>query len=291
MKIYIDGSSGTTGLALESRLQELEGITLLKIKDELRKDIPTRKSLLNEADVVFLCLPDEAAKEAVTLIENPHTVVIDASTAHRTSEGWTYGFPELSAEHLEAVKTAKRISVPGCHASGFAAMVYPLVAGGFIHKSEILSCQSLTGYSGGGKELIAQYEQGNPAPALLYGLDLNHKHLPEMTAVCGLDQPPVFMPVIVPTYKGMITTIPLAQPAQKIWSYLKNYYEDSANIKVQPLGATHALPIENDLGAGEMELHVFGHDDHCIIGARFDNLGKGSSGAALECLKLKLQAS
>ena len=287
MKVYIDGVAGTTGLALEGRLQNLN-VELLKLPESLRKDLNSRKKLLNEADVVFLCLPDEAAKEALSLITNPLTVVIDASTAHRTDPDWAYGFPELSKAHCETIKTANRIAVPGCHATGVIALAYPLIAGGFIHKDDVLACQSLTGYSGGGKAMIETYENAQQTAAKLYSMDLTHKHLPEIQAITGLTQPPIFTPVIVPTHQGMIVTLPLAQNAQELWEYLKGYYKNSGTIKVMPYGERTALEIENELNADELEIYVFGHEKQAVLAARLDNLGKGSSGAALQCMKVRM---
>ncbi|MCL1950339.1 MAG: N-acetyl-gamma-glutamyl-phosphate reductase [Turicibacter sp.] len=290
MKVYIDGNLGTTGLELESRLKELAQkvkLEFIQARDGLRKDLSERKKLLNAADVVFLCLPDGAAKEAVAMVDNPDTVIIDASTAHRTHGDWAYGFPELSPNHFQKIATSNRISVPGCHATGFSALVYPLVEGGFIPNDGVLSCHSLTGYSGGGKSMIEAYEQGGASAALLYGLDLGHKHLPEMMAVCGLLNPPIFTPVVVPLKQGMVVTVPLAADAKKLWAHLNGHYENSPTIRVKPFGEQVSLNIETGMAANALDIYVFGHGKQTVLAAHLDNLGKGSSGAAVECLKVR----
>ena len=209
--IYIDGKEGTTGLQIYERLGERDDIELILIDEDKRKDVEERRKLLNAADLVFLCLPDAAAREAVSLIANERTRIIDCSTAHRTAEGWTYGFPELFGQR-EKIAGAKRVANPGCHATGFISIVQPLVAAGTIARDAALTCFSLTGYSGGGKKMIAWYESADRPPALsspaLYGLLQDHKHLPEMQRVCGLDQPPVFVPIVDDYYKGMAVTVP-----------------------------------------------------------------------------------
>lgn len=290
MLIYIDGAAGATGLALEERLTGMAGLTLIQPEANLRKDEATRKAYLNQADVVFLCLPDDAAREAVAWVENPHTVVIDASTAHRTSPGWAYGFPELSEAHRYAVETSCRIAVPGCHASGFTALVYPLVQAGMIDREQVLYCHSLTGYSGGGKTMIADYESENatPSAAKLYALGLHHKHLPEMTQVCGLCYPPIFVPTVANVRQGMVVCVPLAQNARAVWEQLSQYYEHAEQVRVMPFNENDILEMENQNGTDQMEIHVFGHTTQALLAARFDNLGKGSSGAALQCLKVRM---
>ncbi|MEI3557454.1 MAG: N-acetyl-gamma-glutamyl-phosphate reductase [Eubacteriales bacterium] len=212
-KIYIDGKEGTTGLQIYERLGGRDDIELLLIDEDKRKDIEERRKFLNAADIAFLCLPDAAAREAVSLIENDTTRVIDASTAHRTDPDWDYGFAELSKAHREAIKNSKRVANPGCHASGFISSVYPLVANGIIAEDTALTCASLTGYSGGGKKMIAEYQDENRDPRhdseRIYGLNLHHKHLPEMGYICGLTQAPVFVPIVGDFYKGMATTVML----------------------------------------------------------------------------------
>ena len=296
LKIYIDGQAGTTGLALEERLLELGKaveIELLKIADNLRKDHDERKRLLNLADVVFLCLPDAAAKESVAMIDNPNTVIIDASTAHRSHPEWIYGFPELSAQQYESITTANRIAVPGCHATGFIALIYPLIQSGLIQTTDELYCHSLTGYSGGGKQMIVDYEEtsvhakSGPSAAWMYALDLEHKHLPEMKHVTGLKNDPLFVPVVVPTYKGMIVQVPLMMDASRLHEKLAAYYAGSKTLKVLAFKAVNALQIENDLPGDGLEIYVFGNESQAVIAARLDNLGKGSSGAAVQCMKVR----
>lgn len=291
LKIYIDGQAGTTGLALEERLEVLKktaAIEILKIADDLRKDEAERKRLLNDADVVFLCLPDEAAIESVAMISNPKTVVIDASTAHRTHGDWVYGFPELSPTLHEAVAKAKRISVPGCHATGFIALIDPLIKSGLIKKTDHLTCYSLTGYSGGGKQMIADYETSEKTSAAwMYALDLNHKHLPEMKHLTGLVHDPLFVPTVVPIHKGMIVSVPLMINAKRLHETLANHYKGSQTVKVLDFGQAADLHIENNVASDEMEIYVFGHEKQAVVAARFDNLGKGSSGAAVACMKVR----
>ena len=212
-KIFIDGSAGTTGLRIYERLESRKDIELIRLSEELRKDINARKSAINSADIAFLCLPDSAAVEAVSLAENDNTVIIDTSTAHRTNPEWAYGFPELSRDMEQKIADSKRIAVPGCHASGFISLVFPLIKAGILDKDALLTCFSVTGYSGGGKKMIAEYESTDRDPLLSaprqYGIAQSHKHLPEMTAVCGLDNAPLFSPIVADFYSGMEVTVPL----------------------------------------------------------------------------------
>ena len=212
-KVFIDGKAGTTGLRIYERLEQFEGIELISLSEEKRKDRESRKEALNSADIAFLCLPDDAARESVSLIENENTVVIDTSTAHRTLDDWAYGFPELSSAHREKIQNSKRIAVPGCHASGFISLVYPLIEAGALDGTENLSCFSLTGYSGGGKKMIAEYEDAERDELLnaprQYGLSQTHKHLPEMTSVTGIENAPAFIPVVDDYYSGMVVSVPL----------------------------------------------------------------------------------
>ncbi len=298
-KVFIDGSAGTTGLRIAERLEKRNDIELIRLSEENRKNTDARRQALNSADIAFLCLPDAAAIEAVGLIENPNTVVLDTSTAHRTQSGWAYGFPELSAEHFEMVKNSKRIAVPGCHASGFIALVYPLIKAGLIPQDALLSCFSLTGYSGGGKKMISEYEAFDRSALLnsprQYGIAQTHKHLPEMKTVCRMENAPVFVPVVGDFYSGMEVTVPLfsaqingsAEDIKKIYS--KAYTGPVVNYK-------DAFDENGFVSAGRlsfkdgMEISVAGSSDRILLIARYDNLGKGASGAAIECMNIVLGA-
>ncbi len=299
-KVYIDGQSGTTGLQIYDRIGQREDLELLRIPEELRHDPDERKKYLNSADIVFLCLPDEGAREAVSFIDNPNVRVIDASTAHRTNPDWTYGYPELSKAQREAIRTSKRVANPGCHATGFISTTAPLVAMGVIPKDYPMSCYSLTGYSGGGKKMIAEYEAEGRSELLdapgIYGLNLQHKHLPEMQTVTGLAYPPVFMPVVDDYYKGMATTIMLqnrllpGQPsAEKICAKLADYYRDEHFVSVVPFGENDSKLYANKLaGTNRLEIVVCGHEEQTTVTALFDNLGKGASGAAVQNMNIML---
>ena len=300
-KVYIDGQEGTTGLQIYDRLGAREDIELLLIDPAKRKDTEERRKLLNAADLVFLCLPDGAAVEAVSLIENENTRVIDCSTAHRTNPDWVYGFPELKKEQKEAIQAAKRVANPGCHATGFLACVAPLRQFGTIQPDYPLTCWSLTGYSGGGKKMIAEYESpdrdsllAGPAP---YALGLSHKHLPEMQKVAGLNRPPAFLPVLGDVYKGMCTTVMLHNAylsndrlsAEEIYELLAFHYSNGPVIKVAPFGTAPARLYTGQLaGTDGLLLTVTGHDGQTLIAAQFDNLGKGASGAAVQNMNLML---
>lgn len=298
-KIFIDGKAGTTGLRIFERLENFKGIEIISLSEEKRKDIAARKEALNSADIAFLCLPDDAARESVSLIENDNTVVIDTSTAHRTDETFAYGFPELSKKHREKIENSKRIAVPGCHASGFIALVYPLVESGILGKNENLSCFSLTGYSGGGKKMIAEYEDMERDELLdaprQYGLTQQHKHLKEMKAISKIENAPVFCPVVAPFYSGMEVTVPIFKNMLKSGTTI----EDIKNIyKSKYQGPIVNFSENNDesgfisagaySGADSMEISVYGNEDRIILTARYDNLGKGASGAAIECLNIVL---
>ncbi len=299
-KVYIDGQSGTTGLQIYDRIGQREDLELLRIPEELRHDPDERKKYLNSADIVFLCLPDEGAREAVSFIENPNVRVIDASTAHRTNPDWTYGYPELSKAQREAIRTSKRVANPGCHATGFISTTAPLVAMDVIPKDYPMSCYSLTGYSGGGKKMIAEYEVDGRSELLdapgIYGLNLHHKHLPEMQTVTGLAYPPVFMPVVDDYYKGMATTIMLqnrllpGQPsAEEICAKLADYYRDEHFVSVVPFGENDSKLYANKLaGTNRLEIVVCGHEEQTTVTALFDNLGKGASGAAVQNMNIML---
>lgn len=290
--IYIDGQAGTTGLQIYQRLGARTDIALLSIDPDKRKDPAERKKLLNAADVVFLCLPDAAAKEAVALVENPTVRIIDASTAHRTHPDWTYGFPELSQGQRAAIVQTKRLANPGCHATGFISSVAPLVQHGILSPDDFIPCYSLTGYSGGGKGMIADYEAETrenslDAPAI-YGLTLNHKHVPEMQAVCGLTTAPCFTPVVDDYYKGMATTVMLQKDATAVYDALAGHYAGQQLVSVAPLGYTGKLYGNAMAGRDTLTLYVCGNEDRCTVTALFDNLGKGASGAAVQNMNLML---
>lgn len=298
--IYIDGQAGTTGLQIYQRLGTRDDIELLSIDPDKRKDPEERKKLLNAADLVFLCLPDAAAIEAVSLVENPEVRIIDASTAHRTNPDWTYGFSELSPERKAAIVATKRLANPGCHATGFISSVSPLIQAGLIPANYPLTCYSLTGYSGGGKGMIVDYEVEHPDQRFfsprIYSLNLNHKHLPEMQAVCGLDFPPVFCPVVDDYYKGMATSImlhnqllPGKPTAEAIWETLSAHYDGCTLVSMAPLGYDEPMIAANTLaGKDTLRLIVCGGPERTLVTALFDNLGKGASGAAVQNMNLML---
>ena len=293
-KVFIDGSAGTTGLRIRERIAGRSDLELLTLSEELRKDANARKDMLNTADIAFLCLPDAAAIEAVSLIENDHTAVIDTSTAHRVSEGWAYGFAELSRSHRQAIVSSKRVANPGCHASGFIAGVYPLVKLGVISADFPLTAYSLTGYSGGGKKLIAEYEDENRdvrhESHRIYGTTLTHKHLPEMQKICGLTQKPVFSPILGDFYAGMATSVLLPGiDAQTTWDALSDHYAGQKLVSVAPLGGDEAVVYASTYaGKDTMRIQVSGQNDQCMVTAIFDNLGKGASGAAIQNMNLLL---
>lgn len=295
--VFIDGSAGTTGLRIHQRLTRRTDITLLTLPEELRKDNKARQAALNECDIAFLCLPDAAAKQAVALVSNPGTVIIDASTAHRTAPGWAYGFPELGAGFAQAVKTGPRIAVPGCHASGFIALVQPLVSAGLLAKDALLTCHSVTGYSGGGKAMIAQYEDPARSPLLeaprQYGLTQQHKHLPEMQAVTGLESPPLFCPIVADFYSGMAVTVPLFASQLKgsvedVRQLYQSLYTGPVVCWKETCGEEGFFSAAALSGLDGMEISVAGNSDRILLTARYDNLGKGASGAAVECMNLVL---
>ncbi len=298
-KIFIDGSAGTTGLDIFRRIAGREDIELITLPEEQRKDVSARKKALNEADIAFLCLPDAAAIESASLVENEHTVLLDTSTAHRTDPAWAYGFPELSEGHYEKIKGSKRIAVPGCHASGFIALVYPLIESGIISKDARLSCFSLTGYSGGGKKMIAEYE-GEGRDALLdaprqYALAQKHKHLPEMAKIAGLTNAPVFCPIVGDFYSGMEVTVPLfAADINGTAEDIKRVYAAKYTggvVKYTENGDEEGFAsAAKKSGTDAMEISVFGNDERILLTARYDNLGKGACGAAIECLNIVMGA-
>ena len=296
--VFIDGSAGTTGLRIVERLKRRQDIALLHLPEQYRKDPAARKEIMNRADIVFFCLPDDAAREAADLIENENTAVIDTSTAHRTGSGWVYGFPEISGLR-EKIKTAKRIANPGCHASGFIALAAPLVEAGIVPANAHLTCTSLTGYSGGGKKMIAEYE-GEDRSELLdaprqYGLSQNHKHLPEMKKICGLENAPIFCPIVAPYYAGMEVTVPLFAEEIKggkaeIEAVYADYYRSGLVRFVKDVSESGFLSAGAFAGRDDMEITVSGNEERLLLVARFDNLGKGASGAAIQNMNLLLGA-
>lgn len=296
-KVFIDGSAGTTGLRIRDRLAQRDDIKLIELPDEKRKDTQARRKALNSADISFLCLPDAAAIEAAELVENENTVILDTSTAHRTAPGWAYGFPELSAEFEAKIISSKRIAVPGCHASGFIALVYPLIEAGLLGKDALLSCTSLTGYSGGGKKMIAEYEGHEKGAPLFaprqYGTSQQHKHLKEMKAVCGIEESPIFCPIVDDYYSGMEVTVPIFARQLKSGGIedIKAVYAEKYNGPVVTCGDESQggfLSASALSGTDGMKIFVYGNEERILLTAIYDNLGKGASGAALECMNLVL---
>lgn len=302
--VFVDGQEGTTGLQINEYLAQRSDIEVLRIAPEKRKDLAERKRLINASDVTFLCLPDAAAKESVGLVENPDTCVIDASTAHRLNPDWVFGLPELCPEQRARIRTSKRIANPGCHASAFILAVRPLIASGLLPAGTQLAANSITGYSGGGKSMIADYEAASGTSALKaprsYALALAHKHLPEMQAYTGLTAAPIFQPIVGPFYKGLAVTVCL-HPAQfsraagpaEVQKILADYYAGEAFINVQPvdLEATTAggfYDVEACNGSNRVDLAVFGNAERMLLIARLDNLGKGASGAAVQAMNVHL---
>ena len=291
-KIFIDGSTGTTGLKIRQRLSQRKDVELLPIEEEKRHDFEKRAELISKADLSFLCLPDEKAREIVDLTGEPAGKIIDTSTAHRTSEGWVYGMPELPGQR-EKIRTAKFIANPGCHASGFIALVAPLVKAGIIDKNAFLSCTSITGYSGGGKKMIEIYEgeerEENLKSAGLYALSQSHKHLPEMIKFSGLENAPVFMPVVDNYFCGMQTMIPLTG-VKACKKEIEGIYAETYNgvIKFKKLDGISTLYSNSCAGKDSMAVFVSGNDERIVLGALFDNLGKGACGAAIQNMNIAL---
>lgn len=293
-KIFIDGAAGTTGLRIHERLAKRKDLTILKIKEELRKDNEERARLINSSDITFLCLPDVASREAVSLVTNPSVKIIDASTAHRTI--WDYGLPELSKKHYEDIKESNRVSVPGCHASCFIALVYPLLVKNFISNDFPLTCMSITGYSGGGNKMIDKYEgkrEDSLNAPIMYALAQKHKHIKEIMHHCKLKIQPVFNPIVAPYYNGMLTTISfhgsvIGKTLKEVYECLNNHYDNQPLIKV--------LDIDNEINMSAnilknrdiMEIIITGSNDCINITSRIDNLGKGASGAAIQCMNIML---
>ena len=303
-KIFIDGKEGTTGLQIYERFAKRDDLEILLIDEDKRKDVNERKRLINESNITFLCLPDAAAVEAVTLAENDSTRIIDASTAHRTNDDWAYGFPELSKAHRDRIRAAKRVANPGCYASGFISIVYPLVQAGVLPKDYPVISHAVSGYSGGGKKMIAAIEGGGKTKEMCsprqYALTQSHKHIPEMQKICGLQYPPMFNPIVDDFYAGMVVSVPLiARTLPKkytpndIHKILKEHYDGQRFVKVMELGGGDTLPDgflpANTLeGSNDMQIFVFGNDDRILIASRLDNLGKGASGAAVQNMNIML---
>lgn len=295
-KVFIDGSAGTTGLRIRERLSSRQDLELIEIPEQLRKDDAARKDCLNQADVAFLCLPDSAAIESAGLVDNPNTVIIDTSTAHRTNDSWTYGFPELTGQR-EKIAASHRIANPGCHASGFISLVAPLVEKGLVDPEMALSCFSLTGYSGGGKKMIADYTAEANLDALqaprMYGLSQSHKHLPEMAKVCGLKTAPIFCPVVSSYYAGMEVVVSLFAHQLKgsladVKALYASYYTGKLVQFRDASDESGFLSASAIAGFDNMQVSVFGNDDRILLVSRFDNLGKGASGAAIQNMNLVL---
>jgi len=307
-KVFIDGRHGTTGLKIDERLSGRQDLEILSIPENQRKDPAVKAEYINSADIVFLCLPDAASRESVALLgkDNTRTRFLDASTAHRTDPSWVYGMPELHGQR-DRIRASQRIAVPGCHASGFILTVAPLVAAGVVPADHALTCTSISGYSGAGKDMIARYESDAALPdsmksPRLYALGLAHKHLPEMKHVCGLAYKPLFSPVIANFAQGMLVSVPLLPrtlpgkvSVESVHACLSEYYAGEACVKVMPLQGGDGLdggflPATACNGTNRAELFVFGHEDQILLVSRFDNLGKGASGAAVQCMNILLGA-
>ena len=294
--VFIDGSAGTTGLRIHDRLMQRGDLSLITLPEELRKDPGARKEALARADIAFLCLPDAAAAETVSFVENEHTAIIDTSTAHRTAFGWTYGFPELQGQR-EVIKHSKRIANPGCHASGFIALIEPLIRLGVLNADTPLTCFSLTGYSGGGKKMIAEYEAPQRSPLLeaprMYGISQQHKHLPEMIKVCALETAPVFCPIVAPYYSGMEVTVPVFKESlcggrKAVQEAYESYYQDGLVHFCPSADESGLLSAAAFSGRDDMQITVCGNEERILLVARFDNLGKGASGAAIQNMNILL---
>lgn len=299
INVFIDGKEGTTGLKIYERFKDRKDIKLLSIPEEKRKDINARKEYINLSDITFLCLPDDAAREAVTLVENESVKIIDASTAHRTNADFAYGFPELSSEMRYKIENSKRVAVPGCHASGFLAIVYPLIKLGIMPSDYPVTCTSLTGYSGGGKKMISEYESEGASELLnsprQYALTQSHKHLPEMQYISGLQNPPLFSPVVSNFYSGMQVIIPLyshligGYTAKAVHEALNEYYKGQKLVSVTEFNDesfSGFIPSNIMKDRNDMKIFVGGNNDRILISAIFDNLGKGASGAAVQCMNI-----
>ncbi len=303
-KIYIDGQAGTTGLKICERFAGRDDIEILMIDEAKRKDPEERKKMINSSDFTFLCLPDAASIEAVSMIENPNVRIIDASTAHRTNPEWAYGFPELSENHRKKIVDSKRVAVPGCYASGFISLVYPMVSSGIMPADYPVTSFAVSGYSGGGNKMIAQYESDEKPETFnsprFYGLAQTHKHLPEMQKITGLAEKPIFTPIVDDYYSGMVVCVPFrTRLADKkvtvsdVYEMFAKHYDGQNFVKVMPWKDIEeqkkVLLSSNDLsGTNKMEIHIFGDDERIMLCSRLDNLGKGASGAAVQCLNIMM---
>jgi N-acetyl-gamma-glutamyl-phosphate reductase len=305
-KVFIDGRHGTTGLKIDERLAGRSDVTILSIPEDQRKDVTVKARYINDADIVFLCLPDAASRESVALLApaNTSTRFLDASTAHRTDPDWVYGLPELSVEHRDKIRRAQKVAIPGCHASGFIMLVQPLVAAGIIPADHPLTTYSVTGYTGGGKEMIASYEEpaqlgDNMKSPRFYALGLQHKHLPEMQAIAGLNHQPLFTPIVGNFAQGMVVSVPLLPHSlnqtvtpQDLHDFYSKHYADQTFVKVMPQTSdvleNGFLPATACNGTNRAEIFVFGHNDQILLACRLDNLGKGASGAAIQCMNIML---
>ncbi|MBQ1629294.1 MAG: N-acetyl-gamma-glutamyl-phosphate reductase [Treponema sp.] len=304
VKVFIDGKEGTTGLKIFERFANRSDLEILQIDEEKRKDPVEKAKMINASDYTFLCLPDAAAIESAELCTNPNTVIIDASTAHRTNPAWAYGFPELSTEFRRKIETSKRIAVPGCYASGFISLGYPLVQSGILPKDYPVVIHAVSGYSGAGKKAIAQYEDPDRNPELdsprLYALTQSHKHLPEMKKITGLDYEPVFNPYVCDYFQGMTVSVGLHSrllgkkvTAKDVWEMMNEHYKDCRFVKVAGFMGEGTLteqfiPANTLAGTNNMQIFVYGNDDRIMLTSRFDNLGKGASGAAVQCLNISM---
>jgi len=298
-KIFVDGSAGTTGLRIFERLGKRDDVELITISDQHRKDLSYRKEAIESADAAFLCLPDEAAKEIVSAVNTDHVKILDTSTAHRTNPDWAYGFPELDKSFAEKIATSQKIAVPGCHASGVISILYPLISSGIMPADYPVTCHSITGYSGGGKKMIAEYEDKSRDPEFSsprqYALGQNHKHLKEIIEICSLSMKPIFSPIVADFYSGMVVTIPLfphllkgSPTVASLHDMFSEHYKNQKMVNVIPPEKDGMLGSNNLSGCDRLEIEITGNDERIIIASRFDNLGKGSSGAAIQCMNIAL---
>lgn len=298
-KVFIDGKEGTTGLEIFNRFAHRTDVEIITISDELRKNTEAKRKIINQADFVFLCLPDAAAIESVALVENPNVKVIDASTAHRINPKWAYGFAELSSQHREKIANSHRVAVGGCYASGFISLCYPLVAHGLIEKDHAISSYGISGYSGGGKNMISEYTQypEKYTSPRFYALTQNHKHLPEMQHISGLSHPPVFNPIVDDFYNGMVVSIPLhvrtlskKMTARAVHEVFDSHYQGQKLLKVMPYSENPPtfMDVNTLANTSKMELYIYGNEDQILLCSRFDNLGKGASGSAVQCMNIMM---